>query len=134
MECYAVIEILILYLGGWDNLIKAYTLIIAAELITEVMVSIAKSYNLSRLTLILFFQKTMEYIIIGLSNTIDTCIVREASFRELVIVFYFVYECLKILDNAVEIGLPIPYKIKKVLERIFNKEYNKEGNQENHNS
>ena len=50
----------------------------------------------------------------------DVYIVKdEKSFREIIIIFYTTYECLKILYNASEIGLPIPHKIKKILEFIF---------------
>lgn len=126
MKIYTVIEMLVWYLGSWDNLVKAFTSIIVVGIFAEGMVSIVKDNNLSRLTLMLFSQKIAEYILIGIGNTMDTYIVEdETSFRELIIVFYATYECLKILYNASEIGLPIPHKIKKILECIFDKEHDK---------
>ncbi|MDE5771427.1 MAG: phage holin family protein [Ruminococcus sp.] len=122
MRTYTVIEILAWYLGGWNNPIKAFTLIIVVGIIAEAMVSIVKNNNLKRLTLMLFSQKIAEYILIGMGNTMDIYIVEgETSFRELIIVFYATYECLKILHNAAEMGLPVPNKIKKILECIFDK-------------
>ncbi len=127
MKAYTVIEILVWYLGGWDNPVKAFTSIIVVGIVAEALVSIVKNNNLSRLTLMLFSQKIAEYILIGIGNTMDIYIVKgETSFRELIIVFYATYECLKILYNASEIGLPIPHKIKKILECIFDKEYDKD--------
>lgn len=118
-----VIEILIWYLGGWDNPVKAFTSIIVVGIVAEAMVSIVKNNNFSRLTPMLFSQKIAEYILIGIGNIMNTYIVEdETSFRELIIVFYTTYECLKILYNASEIGLPIPPKIKKILEYIFDDE------------
>ncbi len=126
MKTYTVIEILAWYLGGWDNPIKAFTLIIVVGIVAEAMVSIVKNKNLRRLTLMLFFQKIAEYILIGIGNTMDTYIVEgDTSFRRFIILFYTIYECLKIVYNASEIGLPIPQKIKKILECFFDKEYDK---------
>jgi len=120
MKYYTIIELLTWYLGGWDNLMKAFTSIIVVRIIVETMISIIKNNNLSRFTLVLFFQKIAEYILIGIGNTMDVYIVKdEKSFREIIIIFYTTYECLKILYNASEIGLPIPHKIKKILEFIF---------------
>ena len=120
MKYYTIIELLTWYLGGWDNLMKAFTSIIVVGIIVETMISIIKNNNLSRFTLVLFFQKIAEYILIGIGNTMDLYIVKdEKSFREIIIIFYTTYECLKILYNASEIGLPIPHKIKKILEFIF---------------
>lgn len=120
MKYYTIIELLTWYLGGWDNLMKAFTSIIVVGIIVETMISIIKKNNLSRFTLVLFFQKIAEYILIGIGNTMDVYIVKdEKSFREIIIIFYTTYECLKILYNASEIGLPIPHKIKKILEFIF---------------
>ena len=120
MKYYTIIELLTWYLGGWDNPMKAFTSIIVVGIIVETMISIIKNNNLSRFTLMLFFQKIAEYILIGIGNTMDVYIVKdEKSFREIIIIFYTTYECLKILYNASEIGLPIPHKIKKILEFIF---------------
>lgn len=120
MKYYTIIKLLTWYLGGWDNLMKAFTSIIVVGIIVETMISIIKNNNLSRFTLVLFFQKIAEYILIGIGNTMDVYIVKdEKSFREIIIIFYTTYECLKILYNASEIGLPIPHKIKKILEFIF---------------
>lgn len=120
MKYYTIIELLTWYLGGWDNLMKAFTSIIVVGIIVETMISIIKNNNLSRFTLVLFFQKIAEYILIGIGNTMDVYIVKdEKSFREIIIIFYTTYECLKILYNASEIGLPIPHIIKKILEFIF---------------
>lgn len=120
MKYYTIIELLTWYLGGWDNLMKVFTSIIVVGIIVETMISIIKNNNLSRFTLVLFFQKIAEYILIGIGNTMDVYIVKdEKSFREIIIIFYTTYECLKILYNASEIGLPIPHKIKKILEFIF---------------
>lgn len=120
MKYYTIIELLTWYLGGWDNLMKAFTSIIVVGIIVETMISIIKNNNLIRFTLVLFFQKIAEYILIGIGNTMDVYIVKdEKSFREIIIIFYTTYECLKILYNASEIGLPIPHKIKKILESIF---------------
>lgn len=123
MTNYTVILILIWYLGGWDNPIKIFTSITVAGIATEAMASIVKCNNLSRFTLTLLFQKIVEYILIGIGNTMDTYLLEgDISFRELSIMFYTTYECLKILYNASEIGLPVPYKIKKILECIFDRD------------
>ena len=127
MTNFTMVEIFIKYLGGWDNLLKAYTSIVIIGIIVEAIVSIVNNNNLSRLTITLFAQKIVEYIIIGIGNIMDMYIVAgDTSCRKFIIIFYIAYETLKIIDNAVEIGLPIPIKIKKILKCVFNKEYDKD--------
>lgn len=117
------------YLGDWDNLLKAYTLTIVVGIIADAIISIVNHKNLSQLTLTLFAQKIVEYIIIGIGNIMDISLVMEdISYRKLTIMFYITYETLRIIDNAIEIGLPVPSKIKKLLECVFNKEYDKDMN------
>lgn len=123
------VKILTEYLGDWDNLLKAYTLTIVVGIIADAIISIVNHKNLSQLTLTLFAQKIVEYIIIGIGNIMDISLVMEdISYRKLTIMFYITYETLRIIDNAIEIGLPVPSKIKKLLECVFNKEYDKDMN------
>ena len=120
MKTYTLMEFLDCYLGNYDNSVKAFKIIIVLGIFVEAVVSIIKENNLSRLNLRLFGEKFMEYILMEIGNIMDMCIVEcKKSCRDTIIIFYVTYECLRIVYNASEIGLPVPDKIKKILEYIF---------------
>lgn len=109
MRTYTVSYILVSYLGGWDDLLKAFTLLVIVRIVTEAIASIVKNNNLSRLTLTLFSQEILEYILIGIGNLTDVYVISgESQIRQLIIIFYMLYEMKKIWDITLETGLPTP--------------------------
>ena len=127
MKNCTLVNIMLRSLGGWDNLLKALTILIVVNIITTVLVLIVKNNDLNRLTFKVFSQKTTEFLLVGICNVIDTYLITEGDpFRKFIIVFYIAYEGLRILDNAVNLGVPVPNKIQEFLEYIFKKEYSKD--------
>ena len=126
MKDFTLFDIFVDYLGGCDNLLKAYTSIVIVGIISEVIFSFVNKKNLSPLTIKVLFQKIAGYFVIGIGNIMDTYLIMgDTSWRTFIIIFYITYEALVIIDNFIEIGLPIPNKIKKILECIFDQKYNK---------
>ena len=77
------------------------------------------------------FRKVLIFLIVGIANIIDVQVIGTgAVLRTAVIFFYISNEGVSLLENAGHLGLPIPEKIKTVLEQLHDRAENgKEGNE-----
>ena len=64
-------------------------------------------------------KKVTIFILVGIANVIDTQVIQNgAAIRTAVIFFFLSNEGLSVLENAGVIGLPIPEKLKAMLEQL----------------
>lgn len=64
---------------------------------------------------------------VGVANIIDTNIMGQAGvLRTLVIFFYLSNEGISLFENAAHLGLPVPTKLKEILEQIHERTEPKE--------
>ena len=74
-------------------------------------------------------KKVLILFMVGIANIVDLHVIGSGSaLRGAVIAFYLSNEGLSLLENAAYIGLPIPDKLKAVLEQLHNRD-EKEGKQ-----
>ena len=65
------------------------------------------------------FKKIVIFCLVAVAHIIDTHVIGSGSvLRTAVIFFYLSNEGISILENAAHVGLPIPKKLKAVLEQI----------------
>ena len=65
------------------------------------------------------FKKIMIFIIVGIANLCDKDLTQnQAMIRSAIIFFYIANEGLSIIENSLAIGLPIPEKLKILLEQF----------------
>ncbi len=70
-------------------------------------------------------KKVFIFMLVAVANIIDTQILRNgAAIRTAVIFFYIANEGVSICENAGRLGLPIPEKLKMVLEQLNEEEEN----------
>lgn len=68
-------------------------------------------------------RKVLIFMLVGISNIIDMQIIKsESVIRTAVIFFYLSNEGLSLIENAAHLGLPVPDKLKAVLEQLHDKE------------
>ena len=68
-------------------------------------------------------KKVVILLLVGVANVVDVHVVGTGSaLRGAVICFYLSNEGLSLLENAAHIGLPVPDKLKAVLEQLHNRE------------
>ena len=73
-------------------------------------------------------KKVLIFILVGVGNIIDTRVIGSGSVvRTAVIFFYLSNEGVSLLENSAHLGLPIPQKLKDILEQLHNRA---EGNDE----
>lgn len=67
-------------------------------------------------------RKVLIFILVGIGNIIDFYVLGKSSIlRTAVIFFYLSNEGISILENSAHLGLPIPEKLKEVLEQLHDK-------------
>lgn len=106
-------------LGGFDGFLYALIVFVAVDYATGVMVGILNKELSSRVGFRGIFKKVMIFCLVAVGHIIDTNVIGNGSvLRTAVIFFYLSNEGISILENAALIGLPIPKKLKEVLEQI----------------
>jgi toxin secretion/phage lysis holin len=107
------------FLGGLDGLIYALVAFVTIDYVTGVMRAFLQKELSSEVGARGIFKKVLVFTLVGIGHTIDEYILSGGSaVRTAVIFFYLSNEGLSILENVVVIGLPIPDKLKAVLEQL----------------
>lgn len=106
-------------LGGWDSLLYALILFMVVEYLTQILVAILSKQKSSEIGFCGIAKKVSIFFLVAMGNAIDTLIVRNGSMiRTIVLLFYLSYEGIIILENVEILGLPIPQKLKDILEQL----------------
>ena len=119
------------FLGGCDGLLYALIAFVVIDYLTGVMCAIINRELSSAVGFKGIFRKVLIFLLVGIANIIDVQVIGTgAVLRTAVIFFYMSNEGVSLLENAGHLGLPIPEKIKTVLEQLHDRAENgKEGNE-----
>ena len=110
------------FLGGCDGLLYALIAFVVIDYITGVMCAIIDRKLSSAVGFKGIFRKVLIFLLVGIANIIDVQVVGTgAVLRTAVIFFYISNEGVSLLENAGHLGLPIPEKIKTVLEQLHDR-------------
>jgi len=113
------------FLGGWDGFLYALVAFVVIDYLTGVMVAILEKRLSSEVGFRGIFKKVLLFSLVAIGHIIDSKLIQTGSgIRTAVIFFYLSNEGISIIENAAKIGLPIPEKLRAVLEQL-NKEDNK---------
>ena len=119
------------FLGGCDGLLYALIAFVAIDYITGVMCAVIDRKLSSAVGFKGIFRKVLIFLLVGIANIIDVQVVGTgAVLRTAVIFFYISNEGVSLLENAGHLGLPIPERVKTVLEQLHDRAKNgQEGNE-----
>ena len=110
------------FLGGCDGLLLALVLFAVADYITGVMCAMADKKLSSEVGLKGICRKVIIFMLVGIAHIIDVNVIAIGSvLRTAVIFFYLSNEVVSLLENAGHLGLPIPEKLKIVLEQLHDR-------------
>jgi toxin secretion/phage lysis holin len=113
------------FLGGCDGFLYALIAFVVIDYITGVMCAVLDKKLSSAVGFRGIFKKVLIFLMVGVGQILDTQIIGTGSvLRTAIIFFYISNEGLSLLENAGHIGLPIPQKLKEVLEQLHVKEEN----------
>ena len=110
------------FLGGCDGLLYALIAFVVIDYITGVMCAISDHTLSSEVGFKGICRKVLIFLLVGIANVLDVQIIQTGSvLRTAVIFFYISNEGVSLLENAAHLGLPVPDKIKVVLEQLHDK-------------
>lgn len=114
------------FLGGFDGFIYALIAFVIIDYITGVMRAVMEKALSSETGARGIFKKVLIFTLVGVGHIIDSQVLGGGNaIRTAVIFFYLSNEGISILENVVAIGLPIPDKLKEVLEQLRSDEPDK---------
>lgn len=117
------------FLGGCDGLLIALVLFAAADYITGVMCAVSDKKLSSSVGFKGICRKVIIFMLVGIAHVIDVNVIATGSvLRTAVIFFYLSNEGVSLLENAGHLGLPIPVKLKVVLEQLHDRAEKDESN------
>ena len=110
------------FLGGADGFLYALIAFVVIDYITGVMCAISDKSLSSEVGFRGICRKVLIFILVGVGNLLDVYILGEAGvLRTAVIFFYLSNEGVSLIENAAHLGLPIPAKLKAVLEQLHDR-------------
>ena len=110
------------FLGGCDGLLYALIAFVAIDYITGVMCAINDRTLSSEIGFKGICRKVLIFLLVGIGHILDVNVIGTGSvLRTAVIFFYISNEGVSLLENAAHLGLPVPQKIKAVLEQLHNR-------------
>ncbi len=110
------------FFGGMDGLIYALLVFVIADYITGVMCAIADKRLSSEVGFKGICKKVLIFVMVGIGHIMDTYLIGNGEvLRTAVIFFYCSNEGISMLENAGHLGLPIPAKLKDILEQLHDR-------------
>ena len=110
------------FLGGVDGFLYALIAFVVIDYITGVMCAIADKSLSSEVGFKGICRKVLIFLLVGIANVLDVQVIGTGSvLRTAVIFFYISNEGVSLLENAAHLGLPVPEKIKTVLEQLHDR-------------
>ena len=126
-EFWNVIQVVLTAVGGWlgwflggcDGLLYALIAFVVTDYITGVMCAVADKKLSSKVGFKGICRKVLIFLLVGIANILDIQVIGNGNvLRTAIIFFYISKEGVSVLENAGHIGLPVPQKMKDVLEQL----------------
>ena len=114
------------FLGGCDGLLIALVAFVVIDYITGIMCAAADKKLSSEVGFKGICRKVLIFLLVGIANILDVQVIGTGNIlRTAVIFFYISNEGVSLLENAAHLGLPVPEKLKDILEQLHNRSENK---------
>lgn len=109
--------------GGVDSLLYALIVFMILDYITGIIVAVTKHELSSEIGFKGIAKKVLIMALVAVGHILDEHILGGGAFcRSAVIGFYIANEGISILENAGELGLPLPKKLIAVLKQLKSKD------------
>ena len=110
------------FLGGCDGLLIALVVFAVVDYITGVMCAINDKKLSSEVGFRGICRKVLIFFLVGVANILDVQVIGTGSvLRTAIIFFYLSNEGVSLVENAAHLGLPVPQKLKDVLEQLHDR-------------
>ena len=110
------------FLGGCEGLLYALIAFVVIDYITGIMCAVADKKLSSAVGFKGICKKVLIFALVGLGHILDMRVIGAGSvLRTAVIFFYLSNEGVSLVENAAHLGLPVPKKLKEVLEQLHDR-------------
>ena len=110
------------FLGGCDGLLFALMAFVVIDYITGVMCAISDKTLSSEVGFRGICRKVLIFLLVGIGHIVDAQVIGSGGvLRTAVIFFYLSNEGISLIENAAHLGLPVPDKLKAVLEQLHDR-------------
>lgn len=110
------------FLGGTDGFLYALLVFVVIDYLTGVLCAIADRTLSSEVGFIGIGRKVLIFVLVGVANILDVYVISDGCVLRTVIVFFYLSnEGISLLENSAHLGLPIPAKLKDVLEQLHDR-------------
>lgn len=129
-EFWNTIQLVIAAIGGWlgyflggsDGLLYALLAFVVIDYVTGVMCAVADHQLSSEVGFRGICRKVLIFLLVGIANILDVHVIGTGSvLRTAVVFFYISNEGVSLMENAAHLGLPVPERIKAVLEQLHDR-------------
>lgn len=108
-----------MFIGGFDSLVQALLIFVIADYATGVVYACLCHKLSSEVGFKGIAKKVLIFVLVGIGHILDTQVIKSGTtIRTMVIFFYLANEGISLLENVANIGLPVPEKLKEVLEQL----------------
>lgn len=119
------------FFGGCDGMFYALLAFVITDYITGVMCAVTDRKLSSEVGFKGIFRKVIIFALVGIGQMLDAQVIGTGSIiRTAIIFFYISNEGISLLENATHLGLPVPEKLKSVLEQLHNRAETDDKNEE----
>ena len=111
------------FLGGVDGFLYALLVFVVVDYLTGLMAAYIQKKISSEVGFRGICRKVAIFCLIGIAHILDAQVIQSGSvLRTAIVFFYLSNEGISILENITIIGLPVPQKLRDVLEQIRDKD------------
>ena len=110
------------FLGGCDGLLYTLLAFVVLDYVSGVMCAVADHKLSSAIGFRGIFRKILIFALVGVGHLLDVQVLGAVGvLRTAVIFFYLSNEGVSLVENAAHLGLPVPEKLKAVLEQLHDR-------------
>lgn len=115
------------FLGGFDGFLYALIVFVVMDYLTGVLAAGVRKDLSSEVGFKGIAKKVCIFVLVGIANIVDTQVIHDgAAIRTAVIFFYLANEGISILENSTVIGLPVPQKLREMLQQLTEEKHPQE--------
>ena len=113
------------FIGGCDGLLYALVVFVVVDYITGVMCAAADKELSSEVGFRGIAKKVLIFLLVGIANILDVQVIGSGSVLRTAVIFFYISN----EENAGHLGLPIPKKLKEILEQLHDRAEDRKGDE-----
>ena len=106
------------FIGPMTGALMTLVAFVVLDYLTGVIGAIAQKKLNSEIGFKGIAKKILIFIIVGIANLLDLHVFGTEALKAATIFFYLANEGISILENAGKLGVPLPKKLKEILEQM----------------